>query len=70
MPEQTVYVELLDEGVDSWRPVRAMKEGPGVFRLHGEPPDDERWAFEPGSLVRCEQRQLSDGPALVALAPL
>jgi hypothetical protein len=26
----------------------------------------EHWRFSPGSRVRCELRELSDGPALVA----
>jgi hypothetical protein len=59
--EATVYVQLLDENVDAWRPVRATFEGNGVYRLLDEQPGDERWAFPPGSRVLCQRRSLGDG---------
>jgi hypothetical protein len=67
----TVYVELLDEGVDVWRPVQAEHLGGDLYRLTGERPDGEVWPFAVGDVVRCEMRTLSgDGgrraPALVA----
>jgi hypothetical protein len=61
-----IYVELVDEGVDVWRPVEALAEGDG-FRLPDHPPDGEVWKFPPGSLVRAEKRELADGEALVAV---
>lgn len=54
----TVCVELLDEDVEVWRPVGAELEDGEVFRLPLTAPDDERWAFPPGSRVRCEPRDL------------
>jgi hypothetical protein len=66
--ETIIYVELLDEAVDVWRPVVAMPEGPGIYRLTEAQPEDEKWAFPPGSRVRCEPRPLSDGTELVAIA--
>jgi hypothetical protein len=63
---ETIYVALLEEGVDVWRPVEAEREGE-FFRIVSSRPDTERWAFPSGSLVRCEQRDLADGPALVAV---
>ncbi len=33
MASQTVYIELLGEGVDVWRPVEAAIEANGIFRL-------------------------------------
>jgi hypothetical protein len=66
--EQTIYVELLDEGVDVWRPVAAAEEAPGIYRLPSSAPAGETWSFEPGSAVRCELRELSGGVALVAVA--
>jgi hypothetical protein len=66
---QTIYVALRDEGVDVWRPVEATAEGDSVFRISEEvPSSDEEWEFAPGSRVRCEMRDLSDGPALIAVA--
>jgi hypothetical protein len=52
----TVYVRLLDEGTDVWRPVLATPLG-DMYRLEGPKPDDERWQFEPGALVRCTERR-------------
>lgn len=68
----TVYVELLDEGVDAWRPVLAQPVSGDVYRLIGEIPDGETWLFAPGDIVKCETRILSGdahrtGPVLVAI---
>ena len=64
----TVYVSLLDEGVDVWRPVTAEHIRDDVYRIAGEPPDpeDENWEFLPGQLVRCRQHTLSGDSSLVA----
>jgi hypothetical protein len=64
----TVYVALLDEGVDVWRPVSAERIGEDVYRLIGEAPDPEieKWEFPPGELVHCRQQRLSEGEFLVA----
>ena len=64
MPTRTIYVALLDEAVDVWRPVEAIEEQ-GHYRLPDTAPDGERWEFAPGSLVVCETRNLSEGPTLV-----
>jgi hypothetical protein len=37
----TVYVELLNEGTDVWRPVVADEVRPGYFLLRGEVPPEE-----------------------------
>jgi hypothetical protein len=65
----TVYVALRDEGVDAWRPVEAEQLTESIYRLADAPPlEGEVWEFAPGSTVRCEQRELSDGSVLVAVA--
>jgi hypothetical protein len=61
-----VYLELLDEGVDVWRPVQAERENDGIVRLPSDAPEDETCAFPPGSRVRCEHRDI--GLVAVALA--
>ena len=55
----TVYVALLNEGVDVWRPVQAEHVGGDLYRLTGEQPDDETWPFAVGDVVRCKERTLS-----------
>lgn len=66
--EALIFVELLDEDVDVWRPVMATIEGAGTFRLPTERLADETWAFAPGALVRCEARLLEGTEQLVAVA--
>jgi hypothetical protein len=53
---RTIFVQLLDEGVDVWRPVDAEEEADGAFRLPADAPTGEVWEFEPRSLVACEDR--------------
>jgi len=62
---RTIYVGLIDEGVDVWRPVEATADVDGTFRLPDHTP--EVWRFPPGSVVRCELRELAGGDALVAV---
>jgi hypothetical protein len=63
-----IFMPLLDEGVDVWRPVRAQPVSGDVYRIIGEAPDpeDEQWQFLPGTLVRCREQMLSGGACLVA----
>ncbi len=65
-----IYVALLDENVDVWRPVQAERQRDGVYRILDQPYDreTESWEFEPGDLVFCELRELSRGPALTAVS--
>ena len=70
MPSITIYVRLLDEGTDVWRPTLATVCGDGVFRSLATPnynPEDESWEFLPGERVRCEKRKLSGGECIVAV---
>jgi hypothetical protein len=70
MREQlSVYVALPEEAVDVWRPVAAEHVGGNEYRLCGVVPEDEVWQFQPGEVVRCEERRFSDGTrGLVAIA--
>jgi len=63
-----IFVSLLDEGVDVWRPVLAEQVGGTVYRICEQPydRDTEAWQFEPGSLVVCEQVNTDDGSILAA----
>jgi len=55
-----------------WRPVIAERIRKDVFRIIGEneDPEDERWEFSTGQLVRCEERVFAGGPALIAVEEL
>ena len=70
--EVAVYVRLLDEGTDVWRPVRATALPDGTFRLlepNGYDPNAETWEFPPSAKVRCVTRKFTDGgEGLIAVA--
>lgn len=66
---ERIYVRLLNEGLDVWRPAPAWKIGQRtyiVLRPETYEPDDEQWEFLPGSAVECDTRELSGGASLVA----
>ena len=58
-----IFVALLDEGTDVWRPVQARPLDGGLYRIVGVEADvsDERWQFPPGAIVRAEERQFDGG---------
>lgn len=58
MNQAEIFVRLLDESVDVWRPVKAERVGADRFRIVEQPysRDSERWEFEPGDEVVCELR--------------
>lgn len=66
---ETIYVRLLNEGADVWRPVQASLRAGGVFQIlsRNDDPEDEECEFPSGSLVRCAERLLSEGSRLVAV---
>lgn len=65
----TIFVSLLGEGVDVWRPVSAEPRGENVYLILEQPydPDRERWQFEPGDLVTCGFVDAADGQILAAM---
>ena len=68
-PRTTVFVRLLDEGVNVWRPVQATDLGHRRYRLIALDDYDsslETREFSPGAVVECERRALGKGPAMVA----
>jgi hypothetical protein len=67
-----LFVYLLEEGTDVWRPTEAVPIGDGLFKILPTPeydPEDEVWEFPPGSIVRCETRQDDSGQYIVAVKP-
>jgi hypothetical protein len=53
----TIYVALLDEGIDVWRPVEAQRLSPDTWLIVEQDydADVERWEFEAGPAVRCRK---------------
>lgn len=68
-PIEQIYVALLDENVDVWRPVKAKKLGEKVYLILKQNYDrsDEKWEFEPGEKVICEYINNYEGPVLAAI---
>jgi hypothetical protein len=66
-----VYVRLLDEGTDVWRPVAATALADGTYILSDASPmpADENWEFPPGSRVVAEEKTFEGKtrPELVAV---
>ena len=66
----TVYVRLLCEGTEVFRPTGAVQMANEVYRLLptvNYDPADELWEFPPGALVHCQIKKLSEGDVLVAV---
>lgn len=65
---ETIYVELIDEGLTVYRPVEAMPDRDGFSRLPDSAPEGEVWQFAPGSRVVCELRDIGRaGRSLLAV---
>lgn len=63
-----IYVALLDDGVDVWRPIQAEHLRGNIYRIVDQPYDRkiECWQFEPGDVVDCEIVESSGGRILAA----
>jgi hypothetical protein len=58
MSTQQIYVEVLDEGTIVFRPVSAVHIRDMIFKIEGDVPEGETWAFLPGEFVECGYREL------------
>jgi hypothetical protein len=61
-----IYIPLLNEGTDVWRPTSAERIKEDIYRITGEAAEGEQWKFSRGQLVRCRHQKLSGGSCLVA----
>lgn len=64
-----IYVRLLNEGTEVFRPVSATQVALNVFKLDNEysyDSGDEEWEFLPGSQVCVEERILEGNHVLIA----
>jgi hypothetical protein len=66
-----IYVRLMDEGTEAFRPISVTSVSDGLYRIEGDHvPDYEQWEFQPGEMVRAQTIQTSSGATLcVAAAP-
>ena len=64
-----IYVSLLDEAVEVWRPVLAAHIDGNVYRIVAQPYDRsiESWEFEPGDIVVCETIKRENESVLAAV---
>jgi hypothetical protein len=44
-----IYMPLLGDGTDCWRPVQAVQVIQDIFEVMDHIPEGEAWAFAPGS---------------------
>jgi hypothetical protein len=68
-----IYVKLIDEGVDVWRPVLAsMTARNGHYKIIdvscNENYAEEKWEFAVGQIVRGEMKSLNGQQVVVAVA--
>jgi len=56
-----VYIYLLDEGVECWRPVEAIHHSGNVYKIVGTRPDDESWPFFENDCVHCKRHTFQNG---------
>jgi hypothetical protein len=64
----TIFMPLLNEGTEVWRPVEAIPMADDTYRVEGEMDEDEEWAFAPGSIVRGEVKRFHEGEGLTAVS--
>ncbi|MEK6700550.1 MAG: hypothetical protein AABZ10_16080 [Nitrospirota bacterium] len=60
---ETIFIALLDEAVDVWRPVEAIRIEKSKYKITSvnSDPDDEHWQFVTGDIVLCEEKQFQGG---------
>lgn len=68
MTKVTIYMRLLDEDLEVYRPVQAIAMNEGVYKILDADydPSAEQWEFIPGTLVCCKNKKTSDGDILLA----
>jgi hypothetical protein len=64
--ETMIYVNLVGEGLNVLRSVRAEHLGRDFYKIIEPTPEGETWEYSAGQVVRCKKQKLSSGKALVA----
>jgi len=63
----SIYMPLLDEGTEVYRPIKAESFGDGRYCVLGPVPADEVWTYMPGTIVRLRQKSVDGGSVTVAV---
>jgi hypothetical protein len=64
--EALIYLNLVGEGLNVLRTVRAENLGRDYYRIADIMPEGEQWEFTPGQVVKCRKKALSNGKHMVA----
>ncbi len=64
--EAVIYLNLVGEGLNVLRTVRAENLGRDYYRIADVMPEGEQWEFTPGQVVKCRKKALSNGKHMVA----
>lgn len=64
--EAVIYLNLVGEGLNVLRTVRAENLGRDYYRIADIMPEGEQWEFTPGQVVKCRKKALSNGKHMVA----
>jgi len=64
--EVSIFINLLGEGMNVLRAVRAEHLGRDYYIIIEPMPPGETWEYLPGQVVRCRKKNLSSGKGLVA----
>jgi len=64
--EVSIYINLMGEGMNVLRAVRAEHLGRDFYIIIEAMPPGETWEYLPGQVVRCHKKNLSSGKGLVA----
>ena len=58
---QQIYMPLIEEAVECWRPIEAERIGADLYLVVGTVPEGEVWTFQPGDAVLCRNHVFEDG---------
>jgi len=67
---EIIYVRLLNEGVDVYRPVSAIQIDKNLYKIPEDTlydAEDETWEFLPGSSILVSEKQIGNETVLVAI---
>jgi hypothetical protein len=63
--EAEIFVKLLNEGTEVWRPVKAESLDNGLYKIISNNKADEIWEFKSGETVTCSTKTFADGKTVL-----